>query len=578
MAMYYYASKLNEASCSSCSLRVREVPPAPSEPAPQPPATELAPLSDPALMSGSGLSYYDDDYYSMVRGNNFRSEATCQHFVMNGGINFVSSQSNAQQPAVITPTVRTLSAQFIPEPPDVEYSEGHIISATIDGLVELLRPGASQSFTFTFLLCSRLFIKPHELLLKLCKKYAKYIDKLVSGTVEVREPPEREVADMAVLVRLLSQWMHMFPYDFRDDRVMALVRSITQRCASEHMDSLRLQVSSMLEKLLDKLTALEQYETTFKEVRIVATVEEVPQGDIITLGLTPAELANQLTIVELQRLSFVGPEEFVQAFAPTPPPVKGPPPKIPPPVKMTLPARPTTSGKPPTKNTISLHHGEKTTRNLEAYADWFNRLSYLVATDILKASKSKYRARVIEQWVMTARECFNLGNFNSMMAIIGALNMVPVARLKKTWARTSTVCGQQLRQLELCIEPSSNHARYRAALAAAPTETAVPLLSVTCRDLHFANQGAPSKLSGNRINFEKCAQLARHVCVQLAARRLAGEGAPVPSPAHPHLPAWRFLNETNVLNETALELMSFEREPPVDSMEKERMKRLREGI
>lgn len=35
--------------------------------------------------------------------------------------------------------------------------------------------------------------------------------------------------------------------------------------------------------------------------------------------------------------------------------------------------------------------------------------------------------------------------------------------------------------------------RYRAALAAAPTETAVPLLSVTCRDLHFANQGAPSK-------------------------------------------------------------------------------------
>lgn len=51
----------------------------------------------------------------------------------------------------------------------------------------------------------------------------------MSGTVEVREPPEREVADMAVLVRLLSQWMHMFPYDFRDDRVMALVRSITQR-------------------------------------------------------------------------------------------------------------------------------------------------------------------------------------------------------------------------------------------------------------------------------------------------------------------------------------------------------------
>lgn len=51
---------------------------------------------------------------------------------------------------------------------------------------------------------------------------------------------------------------------------------------------------------------------------------------------------------------------------------------------------------------------------------------------ILQAAKSKYRARVIEQWVMTARECFNLGNFNSLMAIISALNMSPVSRLKKT--------------------------------------------------------------------------------------------------------------------------------------------------
>lgn len=33
---------------------------------------------------------------------------------------------------------------------------------------------------------------------------------------------------------------------------------------------------------------------------------------------------------------------------------------------------------------------------------------------------------------MTARECFNLGNFNSLMAIISALNMSPITRLKKT--------------------------------------------------------------------------------------------------------------------------------------------------
>lgn len=88
------------------------------------------------------------------------------------------------------------------------------------------------------------------------------------------------------------------------------------------------------------------------------------QGDILTLNLTPAELANQLTIVELHRLSFVGPEEFVQTFAPA------------------QPVQPTSSCG---KTTINLHHIDmKSTRNLEAYADWFNRLSYLCATDILK--------------------------------------------------------------------------------------------------------------------------------------------------------------------------------------------------
>lgn len=36
--------------------------------------------------------FQNDDYYSMVRGNKFMSETSCKHIVMNGGINFVSSQ------------------------------------------------------------------------------------------------------------------------------------------------------------------------------------------------------------------------------------------------------------------------------------------------------------------------------------------------------------------------------------------------------------------------------------------------------------------------------------------------------
>lgn len=51
---------------------------------------------------------------------------------------------------------------------------------------------------------------------------------------------------------------------------------------------------------------------------------------------------------------------------------------------------------------------------------------------IFQHAKKKQRVRVVEYWIETARECFNIGNFNSLMAIIAGLNMSPISRLKKT--------------------------------------------------------------------------------------------------------------------------------------------------
>lgn len=43
------------------------------------------------------------------------------------------------------------------------------------------------------------------------------------------------------------------------------------------MASVRLEVSTMLEKLLDKLTALEQYEETLVEIPPVSSVDQLAQ-------------------------------------------------------------------------------------------------------------------------------------------------------------------------------------------------------------------------------------------------------------------------------------------------------------
>lgn len=87
----------------------------------------------------------------------------------------------------------------------------------------------------------------------------------------------------------------------------------------------------------------------------------------------------------------------------------------------------------------------------------------------MQPAKKKQRAQVIEFFIDVARECFNIGNFNSLMAIIcesnfvisesittenspawpginswnpfppvAGMNMSPVSRLKKTWGKAKT--------------------------------------------------------------------------------------------------------------------------------------------
>lgn len=61
------------------------------------------------------------------------------------------------------------------------------------------------------------------------------------------------------------------------------------------------------------------------------------------------------------------------------------------------------------------------------------RMNTVIVLRILfQQVKKKPRARILQFWIDTASECLNMGNFNSLMAIVSGLNMAPIARLKKT--------------------------------------------------------------------------------------------------------------------------------------------------
>ncbi|XP_076672839.1 uncharacterized protein LOC143371496 [Andrena cerasifolii] len=425
------------------------------------------------------------------------------------------------------------------------YRDGNLVSGSLEALVQHMVPTEEyypdRAYLFAFLLSARLFIKPHELLGEVCALCEHQQNLNGEGG------KERLQRFVPRLVQLLAEWTETFPYDFRDERVMGHVRSITQKVAAVDAAA-RQEVSALLQNLLLRLTALERYEEALSRLATEIATEQLTQVDITELCPSATVLAQQLTHVELERLSYIGPEEFVQAFAKESPHLE-------------------TSFK-----------DMKKTRNLESYVQWFNRLSYFVATEVCKHAKKKQRVRVVEYWIETARECFNIGNFNSLMAIIAGLNMSPISRLKKTWSKVQLA---KFSILEHQMDPSSNFSSYRSTLKAAMWRSAgatderqrivVPFFSLLVKDLYFLNEGCSNKLPNGHINFEKFWQLAKQVTEFIAWKQVA-----CPFEKNPRVIA--FLQASPVLTENALALASFECEPPDNNPEKERYKALKSEL
>lgn len=262
-------------------------------------------------------------------------------------------------------------------------------------------------------------------------------------------------------------------------------------------------------------------------------------------------LAENLTYVELHKLKNIGAEEFVQAF------VKDNP-----------------TGK------VDAKSAESKTKNLEAYIQWFNRLSYFVATEVCVTIRYPRRlngGHVIDYFINVAKHCCNIGNFNSMMAVMAGLNMTPVSRLKKQWSKIDDMDIYKV--LEHQMDPSSNFTSYRSSFKAAKWRSdgpfhslermlVIPFFSLFVKDLYFLNEGCANKLPNGHINFDKFWQLSKQVDEFMHWQTLK---YPFPR-SRLHLNS---LLTNSVYNDNALALMSFECEPPENEVEKKHYKALK---
>ncbi|XP_065092369.1 ras-GEF domain-containing family member 1B [Ochlerotatus camptorhynchus] len=301
----------------------------------------------------------------------------------------------------------------------VMYGNGNIVSGPLESLTDLLMPTnpeeLDQEYVFSFLLSCRFFIRTHELLGKLLETL-----------------PEPEPVDC--LVPLLAIWTKMFPYDFRDERMMNHVKHIVARCADTTLADV---VSELLCALLARLTELEKHEEELKSYQ--STVDNKTES---IKWPNASQLAQVLCRIERNLAKHVGPEEFVQCNANL---LKDP---------NREDFTPKLTGSCGPTGGASLD-GKKTC-NLESYLEWSARLRLLVASEILKCQNIQDRNNTVELWSGAAQYCLLVGNYNSATAILESLDMPPIARLQITWSKLSTTTSQQLDCMQRHAEGCGN--------------------------------------------------------------------------------------------------------------------------
>uniref|UniRef100_A0A5F5PQK2 RasGEF domain family member 1B n=2 Tax=Equus TaxID=9789 RepID=A0A5F5PQK2_HORSE len=111
------------------------------------------------------------------------------------------------------------------------YHDNNLLSGSLEALIQHLVPNVDyypdRTYIFTFLLSSRLFMHPYELMAKVCHLCIEH-QRLSDPNSDKNQI--RKIAPK--ILQLLTEWTETFPYDFRDERMMRNLKDLAHRIAS----------------------------------------------------------------------------------------------------------------------------------------------------------------------------------------------------------------------------------------------------------------------------------------------------------------------------------------------------------
>lgn len=387
---------------------------------------------------------------------------------------------------------------------DVAYnSDGHLIGATLDVLVERMTPHDSivdAAFSAIFFLTFRLFCTPVELTHALVKRYTLEPPNGISEQ-DLQLWHQRKILPIRMRVsNFIKSWVELYWRTGADDSAIP-----------ELVQFVEMTLRSTFQKPAERILELLDVRSTTKDLTIspkggdrvrdpgmsinpptIVLASEIPRPtmtktlmaalrakNFTSISITdfhPLELARQLTIMECALYCAIQPEEILE----------------------------------------SGQEGAKHPVNVRALTSLSTVITGWVAESILNEHDIKKRTALVKFFIKVADRCSSLHNYSTSRSMLAAFDSSTISRLRQTWMGLPQKNRLQLEAMRRLADHGRNYHEYRTKLRnTAPP--AVPFLGLYLTDVTFCREGNPSHrvfpLNADKklLNFNKYHKLARIV-------------------------------------------------------------------
>ncbi|KAI9361190.1 ras guanine nucleotide exchange factor domain-containing protein, partial [Zopfochytrium polystomum] len=123
---------------------------------------------------------------------------------------------------------------------------------------------------------------------------------------------------------------------------------------------------------------------------------------------------------------------------------------------------------------------------VQATTDFFNYFTRTVECSILESATPGDRSKVILRWIKVANHLRGFHNYQTLKAVVCALNTPPISRLKRTWPIVKRKPEwNELAEHRTLLSEQSNYYAYREHIKEHQTRPMIPFLGVLIHDLTY---------------------------------------------------------------------------------------------